>query len=115
MVEKFKNILLILEDSHEVFMFALLKMDDFVDKWSVVVSAEGLDENDDKSFDEVFELFNKTLSVEERNSIARLGIFNKGNYIPTLFSKYKTGDEINEETKINGFTVYKGYILKSNY
>ena len=114
MVDKFKTILAELEKDDKVLLFVVLKMDDFVDKWSVVICADKLKPGDGESFQKVFKIFDKILIAEEKTQIARIGIFYKNDYVPQLFSKFRTGDEIKEKTKINGFEVYEGYILKSD-
>ena len=114
MVEKFKQILAALQQQGKISLFVVLKMDDYVNSWSIVVCGENLRAGDKDSFSQVVRVFNDLLSKEEKSSIARIGIFNESDYIPQLFANYKDGTEILKETKINGFVVYEGHILISN-
>jgi hypothetical protein len=114
MVEKFKQILAELEKKGKISLFAVLKMDNYVDKWSIVLCGENLIPGNKESFSSVVKTFNNLLTEDEKNLIARLGIFDVDDYIPQLFVNYKSGTEILKETKINGFVVYEGYILVSN-
>jgi biotin synthase-like enzyme len=113
MVEKFKLITDKLKEKGNVSLFVVLRMDDFIDKWSVVLCADWAKPRDEQSFNEVVRIFKEVLQGEELQTIARIGIFDLNDYIPQLFIKFKTGYEIKQETKINGFVVYEGYVLES--
>ncbi len=96
-----------------VWIFAILKMDEYIDKWSVAVSAPWADENDDEAFNKIFEMLKLNLSDDERASIARVGILRKDEHLIEELLK-KTTDASLENTKINGNFVYEGYVVESN-
>jgi len=111
MVEKFQIILnRILEEKNEVTLFALLKMDEFTDKWSILVCANWLDEN---SFSYLSNLLKSVLNEEESKTIARIGIFSEDDHLIDLLLNYKTGSRIQEQ-KVNGNLIHDGYIIYSN-
>lgn len=114
MVEKFKTILNeIVSTKGQVYLFALTKMDDLTDKWSVVLAAPWLKEYDKASFNFILEIMQKYLTSEEMNSIARLGIFSKEEHLIDELMKFKGGSVI-ENQKINGNWVHLAYIIESN-
>ncbi len=114
MVEKFKLITNEIEAQKGNFtLFAIMRMDDFIDKWSVLVSADWItDENRTEIFNLVASKMRENLSEEENKSIARIGIFPVQDHITELFLKYKEGFHLQNE-KVNGFKVHEAYILKS--
>jgi hypothetical protein len=116
MVEKFKQILKKMEDGKgRVILFAVIKTDDLSDKWSVILCAGWANaENRDEVFKFIVDLFKTTLTAEENESIARIAIYQKDNYVVKSLLAFRTGFVIKEETKINGFTTHEGYILASN-
>ncbi len=116
MVEKFKEILKKIEASKgKVVLFAVIKTDDLSDKWSAILCADwAKDDNRDEIFNFIVDLFKATLTPEENESIARIAIYQKDNYVVKSLLAFKTDFVIREETKINGFTTHEGYILASN-
>lgn len=116
MVEKFKKILSDIEqEKGEVILFAIIKTDDLSDKWSVIFCATwATTENRSDTFKFIQDIFIKNLTVEENESIARIGIYDKGEYIVKSLLAFNSGFEIKEETRINGFTTRTGFIIKSN-
>lgn len=115
MVEKFREILRSIVAAHaDVYLFALLQMDEFIDKWSVIVSAPWIDDsNRQEVFEEIRHLMVTHLSAEEIVSIARLGIFNRDEHLISELLKLEAGARI-EDQPINGNIVHKGHILASN-
>lgn len=116
MVEKFKQILEELKSKKgQVDLFAMLKMDEYTDKWTVVISAKWIDTN---TKNEVFSLIRSLMiqkfTPEEMSTIARLGIFPNNEHIVQELLKYKTGAVISEDEKINGNIVHNAHILVSN-
>ena len=83
MVEKFNEILKEIEEQKgKVILFAIIKTNDLSDKWSVVFCAElAKDNNRDEVFSFIGDLFKKTLTQEENESIARIGIYQKDDYV----------------------------------
>ena len=117
MVEKFKKILDELVKKHgNVFLFAILQMDEFIDKWSVIVSAPWIDstETHEATFEEIRNGLIATLGEEELRSIARIGIFDRTDHLVDELIKIGSEKEIKEDQKINGNTIYKGFILEAN-
>ena len=114
MVEKFKTILSSIElERGEVAIFALLKMDEFVDKWTVVISASWAT---DDNRPEVFEMIRKkiidTLTPAEVAEIARISIFSIDEHLIQELLQFKT-DAVIENRKINGNEVHSAHIIKS--
>lgn len=116
MVEKFNTILQEIERQRgKVTLFAVIKTNDLSDKWSVVFCADwAKDNNRDEVFNFIGDLFKKTFTQEENESIARIGIYQKDDYVVKSLLAFQAGFEIKEETKINGFTANKGHIIASN-
>lgn len=116
MIEKFREILSKIESEYgsSVALFALLKMDDLTDRWTVMYSAAWFKEGDgQKIFDNIIDYMRQVLDADELASIARVGLFKPDYYLIRILLKYQTGTEIRDE-KINGNFVHEGYILKSN-
>ena len=115
MVEKLKNIAVeIKREKGGVFVFALLKMDELTDKWSVILSAPWISEGDsDEIFKYVLSKFKKELSPEELSSIARLGLLGESEHLVELLLQYRAGTEIRNKT-LNGNEIHEGYILESS-
>ena len=119
MVNKLKKILQAIDENKGlVNVFAILKMDDLIDKWTLVFSASWLkEENSFATFQYIQELFKKELTQEELGSIARLGLFKSNEHIITLmtsaFSITGDSDVHLENTKLNGFKVHEAYVLRS--
>jgi len=116
MVEKFKEILQSLLTAHSggVYIFAIMQMDELVDKWTVVLSASWATEETRKEvFEEIRSLLVGKLDTKQLSSIARIGQFSKTEHLIEELLKYQKGAVI-ENTRINGNLVYKGYILESS-
>ncbi len=116
MVEKFKKILAdIITTKGAVTLFAVMKMDDLTDKWSIILAAPWADNAHRKeAFDFVFGLLPKYIdTVEERNLVARIGIFEKNEHLIQVLLQYKK-DSIIENEKVNGNFVHLAYILESD-
>jgi hypothetical protein len=116
MVDKFKQILEeVRSQKGEVTLFAILKMDEFTDKWTVIVSATWISlatKNDIFGF--VRDLMINKFTPEEMATIARLGIFPQNMHIVEELLKYKEGAIINGDEKINGNIVHEAHILASS-
>ena len=116
MVEKFKEILKKIDEAKgKVILFAIIKTDDLSDKWSVIFSADwAKTDKRDEVFNFLEDLFKKTLTQEEHQSIARIGIYMRDDYVVKSLLVFKKDFVIKEETKVNGFTTHEGYIIESN-
>lgn len=116
MVDKFKQIAAIIEkEKGKVSLFATLKMDNFTDKWTVILSAAWIStENRKEIFDYLRKLIIDKFSLEERAAIARIGIFPLDTNIIRSLLEYRSGTVINENVQINGNLVYEGNIIISD-
>jgi hypothetical protein len=114
MVEKFKKILNSVEaERGSVAIFALLKMDEFIDKWTVVISASwATDDNRAEVFELVRKKIIETLKPVEVAEIARIAIFPIDEHLIEELLQFKT-DSVIENKQINGNTVHSAYIIKS--
>lgn len=115
MVEKFNEILNKIEATKgSVALFALIKMDEMVNRWTVVFSAAWSNpENRTDTFDTVRKEIIKSVSPEELEEIARLAIFYRGEHIVEELLKYNSGT-ILENQKVNGNMVHYAQIIKSD-
>jgi hypothetical protein len=115
MVEKFKTILAkMIAEKGAVTFFAIVRMDDLVDKWSVILCAPWATvANHDEMFRYIIGLMQANLESVELNSVARLSIFSKDEHLIQELLKFKAG-AIVENQKINGNRVHQAYILESN-
>ncbi|MEK7079115.1 MAG: hypothetical protein AAB929_03515 [Patescibacteria group bacterium] len=113
MVDKFRQILDELKKKGHVSLFAVFKMDEFADRWSIAICADWIRDKK-KGFNEVVDIILNILSKEEWDLIARVGVFDKEEYITRVFSQFRSGTVIKEKQQVNGFTIYEGYILASN-
>lgn len=116
MVDKFNQILnQILQEKQQLTVFAILKMDDLTDKWSVILSAPWASpENYTEVFNYVKNILNQKLSAEEKASVARIAIYPKEDHAIESLLQFQAGTVIKEDTKVNGFMIHEGYILYSN-
>jgi hypothetical protein len=95
-------------------LFALVKMDDHIDRWTVVVSAEWItDQNVDDSFKYVLQTIIASVSPECLNSMARLGVYTLEEHLVQDLLKYKQGTHIAESVRANGNIVHEGYVIVS--
>lgn len=116
MVDKFKKILFELEKANkDVSLLALLKMDEITDRWSVIFSANGLEEEAKRRemFEYLVNLIIKYVNEEDIKSIARVGVFPISNHLVQDLLKYNKNFSIKELTPVNGNVVHEGYILES--
>lgn len=116
MVDKFREILEQISERHgKVSVFALLKMDELTNKWSIILSANWITmENRSSVFREFVEVMNKLLTEEESVTIARIGLLFEHEHIVQELLRYKENTHITEEVQINGNTIHEAYILASN-
>jgi hypothetical protein len=116
MVEKFKQLLAeIIKQKGNVYLFAILKIDELTDKWTVILSAPWINDTNIKdNFIYLRGIMIKNFNNEEMASIARLGVYTKDEHIIEELLKYKEGAMINEEVKVNGNIIHEAHILASN-
>lgn len=100
----------------DITLFALLKMDELTDKWSIVLCASWV--NDETRAGEAFaylrNIILEQITQDESASIARIGIFSKDEHLIKALLNYRTGAVIQNDEKINGNIVHEGYILEAN-
>lgn len=115
MVEKFKKIVEEISQTNGRFtVFALLKMDEYTSKWSVVFAASWItDENKSEVFEIVRKKIIENLTKEEISSIARIGIFTSDEHLIQELLRYREGTRIESE-QVNGNIIHEGYIFASN-
>ena len=96
-----------------VNLFAVLKMDELIDKWSVLLAADWITEDNRKeNFNLLADVLTKTLDDKEIYEIARVGVFGTNFHLAELFlEKFQTGQHIKEDAQINGNVIHEGYIL----
>jgi hypothetical protein len=96
-----------------VALFAVLKMDELVDKWSILLSANWINDNNEKEvFSDLLAILQDKLSPEELSEIARIGFFPRNEHLVDLMMKqFKQGEHIAEDAKVNGNIVHEGYIV----
>src|SRR5689334_12020024 len=114
MVEKFRQLLeAITHDKGPVYLFAIMKMDDLTDKWTILLSAPwATSQTHEEAFGLVFGWLSQNLNQEERNNVARIGIFEQKNHLIAGLLKYRKDTIITNE-KINGNLVHEAHILES--
>lgn len=115
MVEKFQTILQRIENQRgPVTLLALLKMDEVVDKWTVVFCAPwATDNNRADSFEAIRQEIINALTPEEIEEVARIGIFPQTDHLIQELLQYQSGTELKDK-KINGNYVHLARIIKSN-
>jgi hypothetical protein len=114
--EKFKLILEnIKKQDLPVTLFALLKMDELVDRWSVLFSSPGLEDKEvrDSVFETIISLLDDTLDTDLQDSIVRVGVFPINEHLVQGMLKYKTGTHIQGPVRINGNYIHEAYIFES--
>lgn len=115
MVDKFKELLAKIKSEKTknlITLFAITKMDDITDRWTVLLCAPWASGKD--SFEYVKKLIISQFSPEELSSVARIGIFDKNTSIVQGLLQYKSGSTIDDGAKINGNVIHSAYILESN-
>lgn len=119
MVEKFKEILReIKKDKGHVTVFAIIKMDEITDKWSVILSAPWTEtQNTTENFNYLRGLLLKYLSSDDFSTIARLGIFTNDEHLIQLILKaiaVQDGEVNLKDTTLNGYKIHEAYIFESH-
>lgn len=118
MVEKFNSILLeIQRDKGIVNVFAIIKMDEITEKWSVVFCAPWVEQqNGAEVFNYLRELLLRHLSSEEVSTISRLSIFSKNDPLIQLILRAVRVENSNVnliDTTLNGFKIHEAHIFES--
>mgnify|MGYP000893341260 CR=1 FL=1 len=119
LIDKFRNIFNeIKSDKGDFYLFMVLKMDEYIDKWSVIASAPWISrDNPRESFDYVAGIIKKNLNSEEISTIARLGIFQPDEHLVQLITasiRVQDGSNVKlENTQVNGYKIHEGYVFES--
>ncbi len=115
MVEESKRILNILKENNKpVWVFAVLKMDEFIDKWSFIISAPWInDSNENTQYEAVLNIIKQNIADEKLSSIARIVFLDKEDHLIEELLKRKSGDQIKDE-KMNGNIIHEGLVVESN-
>lgn len=114
LLDRFKGILAALEDKRgRVSIFAILKMDDITDRWTVFLSAPWINQADRGAiFSDLRDLILKNIEPKNLSSIARFGIFEpKEHLVELLLENFNAGDYIANDRQVNGNIIHEGYIL----
>lgn len=119
MPENYKKALQVFVEKNEgrhVILFAVLKMDEQVDKWSVLLSLDWItEENRQTVFTGLITALQENLSTEELDEIARIVFYRPDEHLVDMFfEKFKEGQYIKEDAKVNGNVVHEGYIITLN-
>lgn len=96
-----------------VVFFAALKMDELVDKWSILVSLDWVNnENRREVFSSMITAIQENLDAEELDEIARIVFYTPDEHLIGLFKeKFTEGQHIKEDAKVNGNVIHEGYII----
>lgn len=115
MVEKFIEILRAIEARRgPVTLFALLRMDEFLDKWTVVISAPwASQQNRAEVFEELRNSISTKLSEPEKSEIARIGIFPREEHLIEDLLRFKAGQTL-RDVRVNGNQMHLAHIIASN-
>lgn len=117
MVEKFEKILDEARKANkEIYLFAVLKMDEITDRWTVIVSGPNFEDLKHKNsvFNFLVKSMLNTFTAEEKKAIARVGLFPLDNHLVTDLLGYKKGYKFSGSTAVNGNLIHEGFILESN-
>ena len=97
-----------------VDLFVVLKMDELIDKWSILLAAPWInEENRKETFGSLANILIEVLGEEEIAEVARVGVFPSSYYLVGLFAeKFRAGQYIKEDARINGNVIHEGYIIK---
>lgn len=115
MEEKLKEILQEIEhEKGEVSIFAILNMDEYIDKWTIVLSAAwASDSNRAEIFNMIRDKIIQKLSLEEVNEISRIAIYPENEHFIQELRKFQSGTII-ENKQINGNKVHYANIFKQD-
>lgn len=99
----------------EIKFFAVIKMDEMTERWSLLFGltrSEDLDKRE-KVFRQVRDIIVANLSEEDTQNIARIGLFATTDHLISDLMKYPEDEKI-ENVKANGNFIHEGYVLISS-
>lgn len=111
MVESFRKAIEELAKQQNIVLFAILKMDDLTDRWTLIFALNDIS-NKQEFFDQALTLVRGNISAEEAQNIARIGVFPTDDHLITELLKYPTETEL-KDIKVNGNYIHTGYIFIS--
>ncbi len=119
MLNKFKTIFdSIVSERGDVNLFAVLKMDDLTEKWSIFVCAPWANEtNREEVFNYILDKIKAGMTREEVGTLARIVITNMEDHLTNELMRYRASERIGgggESIKINGNMVHDAHIIASN-
>ncbi len=96
----------------DVVVFALFKMDDVVDRWSVIVATQDSKTQDERrvEFDKLADLLKKNLEPSELRDIARVSFLDAKTHLVEELLKYQSGSDLARQ-QINGNYIYEGRVI----
>jgi len=101
-------------------LFMILKMDEYTDKWSILISAPWItQDNKSEIFKYLAGIISSKLTQQEVTTIARLGLFLPNEHLVTLFTgtfrvQANSAPIKLVNTKVNGYQVHEAYIYESS-
>lgn len=100
------------------YLFMILKMDELIDKWSVVASASWIKrESQAENFKYITDKIRGTLTAEESLAIARVGTFQPEEHLVRLINnavRVQGGQAVYmTNNKINGYLIHEAYVFES--
>jgi hypothetical protein len=100
-------------NNRPVVLFAALKMDELIDKWSILLSIEWTDDADRKKiFTDLIAAMQQHLTAEELSEIARIVFYKPDEHLVELFfSQFREGQYIKDDARVNGNVIHEGYII----
>jgi hypothetical protein len=111
MVETFQNAVTELEKIDNVCLFAILKMDELADRWTLIFGLDDVSERQ-RFFDIAKAIIDSNISRDDSQNIARIGVFPLTDHLISELLKYPAKQEL-KEIKANGNFIHHGYILIS--
>ncbi len=108
----------IIKEKTSLNLFMLVKMDDFIDKWTLIVAANWVDpHNLNVTFDYMLSKLRKELSPEEGSQIARVGIFTPHDQLVQEFTRSVVVADSEPirlvNAQVNGYKVHEAWIFRS--
>lgn len=112
MVEDLNPLIQEIKQNSQVLLFAMLKMDDLTDRWTVVVSANNVDDIEKRKelFEKIVGYLKDNPETVGKHNIARIGIFSTDNHLVQDVAKHPEGGKIENE-KANGNFIHEGFVL----
>lgn len=117
MLDKFRSILNNLRQRGSINLFAVLKMDDLTDKWSIFICAPWIiEENRRQIFSNVVAMLRETMEPTELPTIARVVLANRDDHLIQELLEFRSETHLGgeESIKVNGNMIHDGWILESN-